>query len=465
MPLCPGESAQLAKNHPSYVQAQHILTTLKNNYDIFSRITPRLSVCRTNNIIARAFFEHQFVQISEGTVKRFNDDQLAFVLGHELNHLLKPYPKCSISTFSGSSEPSCTDQELGKARKLEREADERGLLSMVMAGYQPQSIFNKSGNSEYLFLMEFYHASGMAHLINEPGTIYGTVNHRWQDLRRRALNQLAQTELFRFGLVALNTGEFQTAIDALTAFKESSPFGSDPYINNNLAIAWMLLGQRKAGITIPNSPIIVPVHPLRRLKDFEEYLPDELAPGEADLLEAKTLLVENLGKGNQLDLISYYNLSMVDLSMAMVRKANRLFYTNQALDNLAEVEFLCQRFKPDSIVSQLVNLFGKTCRDEVKSLRMVISRIEKVPQNNTPANSLPETFADSTRIACKDVAWEDAFLAGADTGKNLSVYYEGEDKQTVFFNWKTGNQNQCYRFTSSQFTKVTAAYQNGWYRL
>ncbi len=180
------------------------------------------------------------VVISRGAVDLAgrDDDALAFLLAHEIAHvirdhhgLLSSYQQISVTGTSTPPAPG-KDEEVKALQAMELEADRLGLLYTSLGGFR--------GRAAVPILQRIIAATGSSPFHPNPHQREGTL--------RATMGQItAHIELFSLGLVYLATGRYEEAARIYETFASLYPSRE---VYNNLGVAyhkWALLYRRDDG--------------------------------------------------------------------------------------------------------------------------------------------------------------------------------------------------------------------------
>lgn len=174
---------------------------------------------------------------------RYAEARLAFIMGHELKHVVKgDYWKADqiISFVSNASEPKPLDTLLTERldalkryielrESFELEADEYGLLYASLAGYEVASIISPSEN----FLVEFYSRCR----LDLRGTVgSNSVISRVARMREQFRQILDHLVLFKYSIQLYAISEYNPAIDLLQRFLARYP---SKEVFNNLGLCYL----------------------------------------------------------------------------------------------------------------------------------------------------------------------------------------------------------------------------------
>jgi tetratricopeptide (TPR) repeat protein len=233
----------------------------KRAYEIFDRLiraagsrpglVPRLFIAKTEprNISLPISIPDGSIIISKRTLEicakdpGLSDDRLAFVLGHELAHLLKDdfwHMKFFSALKSAEKEkPSdakllseikeivgATDQVLAK----ELQADEFGIIYASMAGFNSNAIVTDENVN---FFAEWLKAADPEYSESAPkDPTHPTPEQRAQTVKTRLRQVMKNVEVFELGVALYRTGQFELAIPAFERFLTYFPSRE---VYNNLA--------------------------------------------------------------------------------------------------------------------------------------------------------------------------------------------------------------------------------------
>jgi len=145
------------------------------------------------------------------------DARMAFVLGHELKHVIEndfSHQRAYLAlTESADSAVFSIDSDQSADRKtLELSADEEGLIHASLAGYDTSAIFSQVGSA----------ANFLEHWARQTNTIsgsqYASPEERIEYLRKRYENIEIQVEFFRYGVRLAHFGEYENALVLLEDF-------------------------------------------------------------------------------------------------------------------------------------------------------------------------------------------------------------------------------------------------------
>ena len=145
------------------------------------------------------------------------DARMAFVLGHELKHVIEndfSHQRAFLAlTESADSGVFSLDSNQSAERKtLELRADEEGLIHASLAGYDMSAIFSEVGGA----------TNFLEHWANQTGTIsgsrYASPQERIEYLRNLYKSIEIKVEFFRYGVRLAHFGDYENALVLLEDF-------------------------------------------------------------------------------------------------------------------------------------------------------------------------------------------------------------------------------------------------------
>ena len=236
-------------------QAQRIFERILNAAGSRHGVHPRLLILKEDplNITLPVSIPDGWVILSKRVLDmchknpRNAQDKLAFVLAHEIAHLLDDdfwhinfFNAIEISKTRGVSNESVLNQikgiigEADKVAARELRADEKGVLFASMAGFDVSAVVSKDPSENF-----FKEWEGMLDLSRAAGKAFDSDSHPTTDQRTAGvlarLQQVSdQAELFRLGLLFYQSGNFEEAIEAFSEFLRHYP-GRE--VNHNLAVS------------------------------------------------------------------------------------------------------------------------------------------------------------------------------------------------------------------------------------
>ncbi|MGH7595316.1 MAG: hypothetical protein ACREOI_03145 [bacterium] len=151
------------------------------------------------------------------------ESRLAFVLGHELKHVVRgDYAIEEIFKFDATIKQSPVN------KILETEADEFGILYSSLAGYNVRAIISPANS----FISDYYRAFG----INPDGNVINnSVKDRQNALNRRLGEIVEYLDLFDFGVRLYAIGKYDVAIELFEKFVSHYPSRE---VFNNLGLCY-----------------------------------------------------------------------------------------------------------------------------------------------------------------------------------------------------------------------------------
>lgn len=219
----------------------------KRAHEIFNRlvktagtrpgVVPRLFIAKTEpkNISLPISIPDGSVIISGKAIDicfrdaKAGDDRLAFVLGHELAHLLKDdfwHMKFFNAIKIAETEKWPDTKTLSELRKIagstdqvlakELQADEFGIIYAAMAGYNAPAIVD---DEKVNFFAEWLKAVDPSYSEAAPkDPDHPTPEQRAETVKARLRQVLKNVEIFELGLAFYQTGQFAKAIPAFQTF-------------------------------------------------------------------------------------------------------------------------------------------------------------------------------------------------------------------------------------------------------
>jgi len=186
--------------------------------------------------------------------KKNGEDKLAFVLGHELAHLLHD-SYMHIELFNAidklQSQGSGTEISIDKLRRLvakpehfayrEFEADERGITYAAMAGFRTGAVIDDRGGRS--FFQEWQDAQGIGRYLPENiSDTHPVIELREQELLKQLKTVDNRAQLFNIGMMYYSAGNFEKAAQYLSEFLPDFPSRE---VYHNLALSFHQLAIRR----------------------------------------------------------------------------------------------------------------------------------------------------------------------------------------------------------------------------
>jgi len=199
-------------------------------------------------IISKSVLDMSYQQ-SQGA-----EDRLAFILSHEVAHLLDDdfwhinfFNAVDISKKQGMTDPSILDDLItivGSADKIaakELRADENGILYTSMAGFDVHQIIDNDSNKNFFeqwqSLLDVNRVSPRhsRKVDIRKSNVHPSSEQRTAAVLARLQQIAAQAELFQLGLLFYQAGKFELAINAFNEFLRYYP-GRE--VHHNLAASY-----------------------------------------------------------------------------------------------------------------------------------------------------------------------------------------------------------------------------------
>ena len=178
---------------------------------------------------------------------RNGDDKLAFVLAHEIAHLLDDdfwhinfFNAIDDSKTKGVSNENVLNEIkgiIGQAEKVaakELRADEQGVLFSSMAGFDVSAVVGKERSGNFFQQWQRLLSVNRVAQPTVASNTHPTIEQRTAGVLARLQQVSDQAELFRLGLLYYQAGNFQRAIDAFGEFLRHYP-GRE--VHHNLAVS------------------------------------------------------------------------------------------------------------------------------------------------------------------------------------------------------------------------------------
>jgi len=196
-------------------------------YIIESNSTPWAIALEDRNIILTTG-AIDVIYNSDGSLYE-QDARMAFVLGHELKHVIENdfshhQAYLALSESADSAVFSVDTDQSAERKALELRADEEGLIHASLAGYNTSAIFSKVGGS----------ANFLQHWAEQTNTIsgsqYASPEERINYLRERYESIETRVEFFRYGVRLAHFGDYENALVLLEDFYKF--YDSDRVLTN-----------------------------------------------------------------------------------------------------------------------------------------------------------------------------------------------------------------------------------------
>ena len=223
-------------------------------------VTPRLYVIKENpfNIVLPISIPDGWIILSKQVLdmcyknSKQGDDRLAFVLSHEIAHLLDDdfwhmnfFSALSLLQQKQDVEKAVVHEiegifsEAAKVEAKELRADERGILFATMAGYNPYAIVDSPEKKQNSFFDDWHRLLDVSNYnsdakSNIQASAHPTLIQRSTAVLARLQQVSDQSDLFRMGLIFYQSGKFELAASAFSEFLRYFPSRE---VYHNLAVA------------------------------------------------------------------------------------------------------------------------------------------------------------------------------------------------------------------------------------
>ncbi|MGD8570284.1 MAG: tetratricopeptide repeat protein [Gammaproteobacteria bacterium] len=247
--LTQSDDARVAKAHVIF---NRVLKAAGTRYGVI----PRLFIIRENpfNVVLPISIPDGWIILSQQVLdmcfqnREQGDDRLAFVLSHEIAHLLDDdfwhmnfFSALSLLQKKRDVEQATVHEieniftDTAKVEAKELRADERGILFAAMAGYDPYAIVGESAQNQNSFFHEWHRLLDTTQFDSNPnGNTHPTSTQRSTAILARLQQVGEQADLFRMGLILYQTGKFDLAARAFGEFLRYFPSRE---VYHNLAVA------------------------------------------------------------------------------------------------------------------------------------------------------------------------------------------------------------------------------------
>ncbi|MFZ2445108.1 MAG: tetratricopeptide repeat protein [Syntrophobacteraceae bacterium] len=269
-------------------RAHEIFTRLVNTAGGRPGVVPRLFISKSEprNISLPIAIPDGSVIISGRTLDicsrdtKAADDRLAFVLGHELAHLLKDdfwHVKFFNAIKAAEAEKRSDAKTLAELREIagstdqvlakELQADEFGIVYASMAGFNTRAVVD---DDKVNFFIEWLQAVDPTYSDNAPrDPDHPTPEQRAETIKARLRQVLKNVEIFELGVAFYRTGQFERAISAFQRFLTYFPSRE---VYHNLAASHHQLAVKyyggKAGGEVPLFRMSVAIDPRTRAAEI-----------------------------------------------------------------------------------------------------------------------------------------------------------------------------------------------------
>ncbi|KAA0265432.1 MAG: hypothetical protein EDM75_02830 [Chlorobiota bacterium] len=237
-------------------------------------------------------------------------DQLAFVLAHELAHVLMKHP-AKGDEFLNKNPNATEEQWLKLSRDMEFEADKYAVLYTMRAGYSPL------GGIEWFNYMTnqgFEYTPHTASYVTHPN-----FTSRVVEVFKHIATYYEYARNFEFGMIYLNSGDYKNAISAFNKFVSAYPNFKEGH--NNLAVAVLSQKLNQKNIKLE---VLLPTT-LSKVDFFTNIFTVNTKRGEYNLKNSELTEAEKaLSKALELDpnyLQAYINLAVLNTLTKNVKAA------------------------------------------------------------------------------------------------------------------------------------------------
>jgi tetratricopeptide (TPR) repeat protein len=261
--LLPQSDPRAARAHEIFAQILQVAGTPRG-------VVPRLLVLKEDpwGIPLPVALQDGWIVASKGVldfcyrVPRLGDDRLAFVLGHELAHLVQDH-FWHLKFFQAMQAPS--DQVKPQSAQLslppenlqhqELQADTNGMIYAAMAGFNPQAIVTR--DHAVNFFQEWIESREPNRIGRRPDAASHPTSQRRAEALTAALQRVVnQTVAFQIGLWLTYAGDYEQAIQAFEYFLELFPSRE---VYHNLGLSHHQLALQAYQVWKPHTPIL-PFH-------------------------------------------------------------------------------------------------------------------------------------------------------------------------------------------------------------
>lgn len=247
--LTQNDDPRVAKAHVIF---NRVLKAAGTRYGVI----PRLFIIKENpfNVVLPISIPDGWIILSQQVLdmcfqdRKQGDDRLAFVLSHEIAHLLDDdfWHMNFFSALSLLQEKRDVKQatvheieniftDTAKVEAKELRADERGILFAAMAGYDPYAIVGEPAHNQNSFFHEWHKILNVTRYNDARGTgNHPTATQRSTAILARLQQVGEQADLFRMGMILYQTGKFELAARAFGEFLRYFPSRE---VYHNLAVA------------------------------------------------------------------------------------------------------------------------------------------------------------------------------------------------------------------------------------
>jgi len=216
-----------------------VLKAAGNRYGVI----PRLHIVKENpfNVVLPVSIPDGWIIVSQNVLDmtygepKYGDDRLAFVLAHEIAHLLDDdfwhinfFSALELLRSHDAVKPNVLNEIKGifdqtaKIQAKELRADERGILYLVMAGFNPNAIVKNNEADSF-----FHQWQGMLSLSqlakHDNHNTHPSSSQRSAAVRARLQKVSDEADLFKLGLIFYQSRNFDLAVRAFGEFLRYFP--------------------------------------------------------------------------------------------------------------------------------------------------------------------------------------------------------------------------------------------------
>jgi tetratricopeptide (TPR) repeat protein len=261
--LLPQADPRAARAHEIFAQVLQVAGTPRG-------VVPRLLILKEDpwGIPLPVALQDGWIVASKGVldfcyrVPRLGDDRLAFVLGHELAHLVQDHFWHlkffqAMQASSAQMRPPSTQSLLPpeNLQHQELQADTNGMIYAAMAGFNPQAIVTR--DPAVNFFQEWIESREPNRMGRRPDIASHPTSQQRAEALTAALQRVVnQTVAFQIGLWLTYAGDYEQAIPAFEYFLELFPSRE---VYHNLGLSHHQLALQAYQVWKPDAPIL-PFH-------------------------------------------------------------------------------------------------------------------------------------------------------------------------------------------------------------
>jgi len=388
-----------ADDDPRVAGAQHIFGRILQAAGTRYGVTPRLHIIKENpfNVVLPISIPDGWIILSKQVMdmcyenQEQGDDRLAFVLAHEIAHLLDDdfwhmnfFSALSLLKESRNLEQQKVVHEIqgifapdAKVKAKELRADERGILFSAMAGYDPFAIVNEQADQQGSFFHQWYRLLNIETYVQPDSSFtHPTSSQRSTAVLARLKQVSEQADLFKMGLILYQTGKFELAAKAFGEFLRYFPSRE---VYHNLAAA-----QHQIALNFYHAD---PEQTKQRLLPF--YLPVMADP--------YTRAAFGVTRGNQKDrqaFATHMELAIKNYKLAIEQDANYLLahqnlasaylVNNEPYKAIAALQDIVTRTPPNAMLNNILGV-GFYLTDNVDKAATLLNKAIVIDEGFAPA--------------------------------------------------------------------------------